>query len=333
MGKALSCGPGGVNIDFVTAGSAQILAGYTGADVNGEPVPGSIPTKGSSALTASGKTVTAPSGYYPSQVSKDVAAGSAKTPAITEPQSQPSISIDANGKITASVAKKSVNVTPAVSAGYVSSGTAGTITMSANSNTKQMTTQGAKTITPSTSEQIAVNSGVYTTGIVKVAAVPTQTKSVTPSASAQTVSPDSGKFLSAVMVNGDADLVAGNIKKGVNIFGVTGNWYGNKKTIGASYWKTGSSGAGTESESFTMPADGMVYYGGVAIGYYSSARGVCRIYKNGTIVDSRDIDDSHYLRTEMINKSFSAKAGDVIKVECGMSAGYGGCGIQAVIVY
>ena len=151
---------------------------------------GSIPNKGASDLSASGKTVTVPSGYYPSQVSKDVAAGSA-TGAGSGQQSQPSISIDANGKITASVAQKTISVTPNVSPGYVASGTAGNVTLTSNSNTKQMTTQGAKTVTPSASEQTAVNSGVYTTGIVKVA--------------------------------GDPDLIAANIRNGKNIFNVTGN--------------------------------------------------------------------------------------------------------------
>lgn len=70
MGKALSCGSGGVNIDFVTAGAAQILAGYTGADVDGEPVLGSISTRNdsgnvtlSTATGAQSKSYAA--GHYP----------------------------------------------------------------------------------------------------------------------------------------------------------------------------------------------------------------------------------------------------------------------------
>lgn len=52
---------------------------------------------------------------------------------------------------------------------------------------------------------------------------PEQSKTVTPDAAGFTVSPDTGKTLSSVVVNGDSDLVATNIKSGVNIFGVTGN--------------------------------------------------------------------------------------------------------------
>ena len=51
-----------------------------------------------------------------------------------------------------------------------------------------------------------------------------QSKTVTPSASQQIVKPDNNyDGLSQVTVNGDANLVAGNIKSGTTIFGVTGN--------------------------------------------------------------------------------------------------------------
>ena len=129
------------------------------------PADGSIPTRTSSNLTASGATVTVPSGYYASQVTKSV---------DTITQATPSITVDSNGLITASATQ---------TAGYVSNGS--------KSATKQLTTQVAKTITPSTSNQTAVASGVYTTGAITVA--------------------------------GDADLVASNIVEGKQIFNVTGN--------------------------------------------------------------------------------------------------------------
>ena len=142
-----------------------------------------------------------------------------------------------------------------------------TATAGSKSSTYQLAFQPAKTITPSTTSQIAVSRGYYTGGSVTVAAVPTQTKTVTPTSSTQNVTPDSGKFLSKVTVNaipstyirpsytkaaatytpttanqtisagtyltgtqtikGDSNLVAGNIKSGVSIFGVNGTYEGS----------------------------------------------------------------------------------------------------------
>jgi hypothetical protein len=107
-----------------------------------------IPKNDSSDLTASGATVTVPAGYYASQATKSVA---------TATQATPSVSIDSTGKITATATQ---------TAGYVSAGT--------KTGMKQLTTQAAKTVTPSTSSQTAVASGVYTTGAVTVAAIPSK---------------------------------------------------------------------------------------------------------------------------------------------------------------
>lgn len=50
-----------------------------------------------------------------------------------------------------------------------------------------------------------------------------QSKTVTPKTTSQTITADSGyDGLSKVTINGDSDLVSGNIKKGINIFGVSG---------------------------------------------------------------------------------------------------------------
>lgn len=104
--------------------------------------------------------------------------GSVVTGALAEvTQAAPSISVSSGGLITASVTQ---------SGGIVEGGS--------KSATQQLTTQGAKTVTPTTTNQTAVASGRYTTGAVTVA--------------------------------GDANLVPENIAEGVSIFGVSGTHSG-----------------------------------------------------------------------------------------------------------
>lgn len=89
-------------------------------------------------------------------------------------QATPSINVDPTGLIIAVATQ---------SEGYVTAGT--------KSATRQLTKQLGKTVTPGTSDIVAVESGRYTTG--------------------------------AVTVKGDSNLTADNIKSGTTIFGVTGS--------------------------------------------------------------------------------------------------------------
>lgn len=136
-----------------------ISSSYIGSGVN---------RRSSTDLTINGATITSPAGYYAESASKSVTSGSATTPTTTITVN-PSISINSTGLITTTISA-SQNVTPSVSEGYISSGTSGTVTVS-GSNTQQLATQTAKTVAPTESEQTAVASGVYTTGIVKVGAI------------------------------------------------------------------------------------------------------------------------------------------------------------------
>ena len=124
------------------------LSSVTVEAIDSEYVGSDVARRTSSNLTASGATVTAPAGYYASSASKSVA---------TATQATPGIEVSSAGLITVSATQ---------TAGYVSAGT--------KSATHQLTTQAAKTITPTKSSQTAVSSGRYTTGAVTVAAIPAE---------------------------------------------------------------------------------------------------------------------------------------------------------------
>lgn len=179
---------GGGTASFVDASDAtlsngnQMLASYT-AYSGTTKYTGTITTKSSSDLTASGDTVSVPAGYYSSTATKAVSAGS-----VTAPSTISGSSATVSTGTNTLTLTKSISVTPSVTtAGYISSGTAGSSSVSL---TASVTTKGATTYTPTTSNQ-EIAASTYLTG-------------------KQTIS-------------GDANLVAGNIKSGVSIFGVSGS--------------------------------------------------------------------------------------------------------------
>lgn len=167
--------------DATLDSGGKMLSGNT-AYANGTKYTGTIATKSGTDITASGDTVTVPAGYYASQQTKAVESGSATGPA-TVSGSSASVS---TGTSTLTLSK-TISITPVVSAGYVTSGTAANASVSL---TASVTTKSAATYTPSTSDQ-TIAAATYLTG-------------------AQTIS-------------GDANLVGSNIKSGVSIFGVAGS--------------------------------------------------------------------------------------------------------------
>lgn len=92
------------------------------------------------------------------------------------------------------------------------------------------------TYTPSTSKQYVHVSGegwVKTSDTVAtIKPIPTETQTVTLSLASgnQTVHANSGKYMTSVTINKPSTLVAGNIKNGVNIAGVTGTYEGGSST-------------------------------------------------------------------------------------------------------
>jgi len=144
-------------------------------------------SKATISRSTSAQYINIPTGYNSTKAHYTISA----TPngKVTAPSSISGTSASVTTGTNTLTLTKSISVTPNVStAGYISAGTAGNSNVSL---TASVTTKAAATITPGTSNQ-TIAAGTYLTG-------------------AQTIA-------------GDADLTAANIKKGVNIFNVTGTY-------------------------------------------------------------------------------------------------------------
>lgn len=170
------------------ASTSQVLEDITFSSANGMSLTGTMANNGQTGgtITSQGGTYTIPAGYTTGGTVTANISSGSTTVSGSASASSATITTG-NGTLTLT---KSVSITPSVSAGYISAGTQGSVNINL---TASVTTKAAATITPSTSNQ-TIASGTYLTG--------TQT------------------------IAGDADLVAGNIKSGVSIFGVTGTYSG-----------------------------------------------------------------------------------------------------------
>ena len=163
---------GGTNTNDASLQSgAQMLEGVT-AYAKGRKITGTIPTKTESNLTATENIVNVPAGYYAAACTKEVA-----TADLPEPEA----TVDETGLVSV--------ISNLTRGGFLSAGQ--------KTNTLQLPVQATKTVTPNSTEQVAVAAYKYTTGEVKVAAVPSETKKITANG---TYTPSNGKYFSSVEV-------------------------------------------------------------------------------------------------------------------------------------
>lgn len=147
-GKVFFKSDGSQSVGSASGGGGSVLVVDTtdshGGTIREITAEGQLTHRDSSDLSASGATVTVPSGYYAAQATKSV---------TTTTHPNPTVSVNSSGLMTASHTQTT---------GYVTGGT--------TTGTSQLTTQAAQTIHPSTSNQ-TIASGTYLTGTQTIEAV------------------------------------------------------------------------------------------------------------------------------------------------------------------
>lgn len=195
MGKylILKAGGGGIDPDDLTANADDVvkgkIAGVAGQD---DPVAGTLELTGTAVAgdVLSGKT------YYTTNPKTKQTGTMANRGAVSQALNAggtytiPGGYHNGSGKVTANSLASQTSAT--ATAAYISSGK--TAWVNGSKVTGTLATQGGSTTTPGTANKTIVTASKHVTGNIVVA--------------------------------GNGNLVAGNIKKGVNIFGVTGTFQG-----------------------------------------------------------------------------------------------------------
>lgn len=172
------------------------------------PIDGTIPTKTSSNLTASGATVTVPAGYYAVKAEKSVSTASRANTTIS---------------VTADDTKDTLTITASnnQSTGYVTGANktaTTTITLTAN-GAKVTASDGTNSISKSvtTVSKAAPTISVKSSGVISASYTQSAGYVTSGTVNAPSVTLNSSH---------DSDFVESNIKSGVTIFGKTGTYKG-----------------------------------------------------------------------------------------------------------
>lgn len=185
---------GGACTSDATVSSSYILTGYS-CYVNDVKVIGTMPNRSSVTLTLDpGEQYAIPYGYHNGNGEVSVSSLSDNTPGTADSRWILWAKTGwVNGELVAGtmVNRGSVNQTLSANGSY-------TIPVGWHSGSgrvsQNLATQGSVNVTPTTANQTACPANRWTTG--------------------------------SIIIVGSSNLTAGNIKKGVNIFGVTGTWIG-----------------------------------------------------------------------------------------------------------
>lgn len=193
------------------AAAPQMLAAYQAYNNEGQLLTGTMTNREDWGATLNDSTtsVTIPAGYHDGT-------GIVNHTTVNIPD--PTISVSASGLITAS-----------------GTWTKGFTTDNSYSNTQQLSTQGAITVTPSNVEQTIVTAGKYTTGAIKVAAISSdymgdnvvQRDSTDLTVSGATITAPAGYYANDAL----ASVATGSVTAPASISGTTASLTAGTNTI------------------------------------------------------------------------------------------------------
>lgn len=317
------------DVTAVTAGAGDVLTGKTIVNASGTVVAGTMPNNGgiTQTLTTTKTSYTVPSGYHNGEgiVAINVEEKSA-TPTKSAQSITPSTGSVLGAVNVAAIPAEFVDVTDTnakaaqILTGYSAAvdkgdGTYGVID-------GNMANQGAVSQTLNTTTTSYTIPAGYHNGSGKVTVkTETPSSSVTPSTEEQVITGADGALLTKVTVEGDENLVAGNVRAGKSIFGVAGSFTSDANAtaadmlLGKTAYVNGAKVTGnittrTDSvyplESSIEPeANGTTYKLPIPEGYHDGTTSVAVEARSQTITPTKEVQTagwtSRFLTTVTVN--------------------------------